>query len=50
MLESEIIGVNVNVGHLVIAVFGLALTITWALARVTTLKPAMLTIFAVPVT
>ena len=50
MLESEIIGVNVNVGYLVIAVLGLALTITWALARVTALKPAMLTIVAVPVT
>lgn len=50
MLESEIIGVNVNVGHLVIAVLGLALTTTWVFARVTTLKPAMLTIVAVPVT
>ncbi|MFA7588479.1 MAG: hypothetical protein WCY11_20215 [Novosphingobium sp.] len=50
MFESEIFGVNVNVGHLVLAVFGLAFITTWALARVTTLKPAMLTIVAVLVT
>ena len=50
MFESEIFVVNVNVGQLVLAVFGLAFITTWALALMTKLKPAMLVIVSVLIT
>lgn len=50
MSGSEIFIGNVSVGRLVLAVFGLAFITTSALARVTTLKPAMLVIVSVLIT